>query len=236
MKTLIKKFILKISNWIYLWIWFILTLWVFGLVYAALTWAPQTPVWTWSWLTVSIWNDMLNNVNYLKNGLDTVNTKFWTLTSWKICTSDWSKIDCITEPEFDKTPIFSTTARTTNYVATTTAAWQWMWTYITFTVPPGPNRKYRITNSVMWYSSTSSDYIYSYISTSKTSIIWSPTWMWGIYEYLSDAGRHTAYQEWYLDLAPGTYTYYVLVYWGTNYMTTYHYGTTNTNIVVRPLN
>ncbi|MCK9271986.1 hypothetical protein M0P65_00370 [Candidatus Gracilibacteria bacterium] len=70
MRTLIKQFFSKISNGIYFGIGLILTLGIFGLVYAALSWIPQTTVGTGSGLTATAWNDMINNIGYLKENVD----------------------------------------------------------------------------------------------------------------------------------------------------------------------
>lgn len=95
MSTLLKRLFSKIGNWILIWIWIILSIWIFGIIYAY-TWTAQTNVWAWSWLTSSSWNTMLDNIRYLKENVDIIAGKFWTLTSWKMCTSNWTTVDCNT--------------------------------------------------------------------------------------------------------------------------------------------
>ncbi|EKD65925.1 MAG: hypothetical protein ACD_49C00074G0002 [uncultured bacterium (gcode 4)] len=92
MRTLLKNLISKIGNWLLIWIWIVLSIWIFGIIYAAYTWTTQAPVSAGSPLTATAWNDMLNNLNYLKQET----WKLWTLSSGKMCTSDWNKIDCVT--------------------------------------------------------------------------------------------------------------------------------------------
>lgn len=95
-KTNLKQYTSKIGNWLLFWIWIILSIWIFSIIYATYTWTTQTPVWAGSGLTSTIWNDMINNMGYLKENVEWVAGKFWTLTSWKMCTSDWVKVDCNT--------------------------------------------------------------------------------------------------------------------------------------------
>lgn len=77
MKTLLKKLISKIGNWMLISIWFTLGIWIIGLVYATYTWTTQTPVWAWSGLTAQAWNDMINNMWYLKENVETKLASNW---------------------------------------------------------------------------------------------------------------------------------------------------------------
>ena len=101
MKTLLKKFISKISNWIYFWIWFILSLLVFGLVYATYTRTTQTPVWVWSGLTATAWNTMINDMNYLKDSVDSKISSQW-VTSWSNISYSWGNVGIGTPTPWSK--------------------------------------------------------------------------------------------------------------------------------------
>ncbi|EKD66791.1 MAG: hypothetical protein ACD_49C00009G0016 [uncultured bacterium (gcode 4)] len=94
MKSTLKTLVSKIGNWLLISIWFILGIWIFGIIYATYTWTTQAPVTSGSPLTSTIWNDMVNNMGYLKENVEWVASKFWTLTSWKMCTTDWTKVNC----------------------------------------------------------------------------------------------------------------------------------------------
>ena len=92
-----------------------------------------------------------------------------------------------------------------------------MGTSLTITVPDGPNRKYRISSRVTAYTTSAGNYIWTTVSTSQNSVANMPTGMADIYEYMLDTGWHTT------DLAPGTYTYYTLVYGGASYTAIYDF-------------
>jgi hypothetical protein len=87
MRTLLKRLVSKIGNWLLVSIWFTLWIWIIGLVYAY-TWTIQTDVWAWSWLTASAWNDTLNNIRYLKESVDSKVSSQW-ITSWSNISYNW---------------------------------------------------------------------------------------------------------------------------------------------------
>jgi hypothetical protein len=121
MKTLLKQFFSKISNWIYFWIWLILTLWVFGLVYAALSWIPQTTVWTGSGLTATAWNDMINNMWYLKENVESKLSTNWdgSALTWltKTQVGLWNVDDTSDATKSVLSATKLTTARTINWIS-----------------------------------------------------------------------------------------------------------------------
>lgn len=79
------------------------------------------------------------------------------------------------------------------------------------------------------------NYMFTTVSTSSTSVTGTPTGMGSIYEYATDTGWHTTYQEGYVDLAPGTYTFYLMAYGGASYTINYHNNSNLTNIMIWPL-
>lgn len=96
MNKFLKHFFSKLWNWIILWIGIILSIWIITVIYATYSWTNQESVSTWSTFTATMWNDMVSNINFLKDSIDWVNNKFWTLTDGKMCTSNWWTLNCNT--------------------------------------------------------------------------------------------------------------------------------------------
>jgi len=82
-RALLKKFFKKLWSGAVMWLWFILSIWIFIIVYAA--WRTvMTPVWTWSWLTASSWNQMIDNLNDLNGRLLWVSNVWGKIGIWTI--------------------------------------------------------------------------------------------------------------------------------------------------------
>lgn len=81
MKTLFKKLVSKIGNWMLIWIWIILSIWIFGIIYAY-NWNTLPNVWTGSWLSATSWNNMIENINFLKSNSVTSESFLWTVNNW----------------------------------------------------------------------------------------------------------------------------------------------------------
>lgn len=69
MKKYLKNILSRLWNWVLFWTGIILSIGLYFLVYAGYT--SMTTVWTGSWLTATAWNDMVNNISYLKTTNDT---------------------------------------------------------------------------------------------------------------------------------------------------------------------
>lgn len=63
----------KIKDWILFWIWFILILLISAISYAAYSWIVVENVSVWDVLTIDNWNNVLNNQNYLKQEIESIN-------------------------------------------------------------------------------------------------------------------------------------------------------------------
>lgn len=121
MKTLLKQFLSKISNWFIFWIGFILSIWLFSIIYAAFTWTTQTPVSSGSPLTSAIWNDMINNMSYLKENVETKLVTNWngSALTWLTKTQVWLwNVDNTADASKNVLSATKlTTARTINWVS-----------------------------------------------------------------------------------------------------------------------
>ncbi|MDQ1343534.1 MAG: hypothetical protein QG650_253, partial [Patescibacteria group bacterium] len=92
----------------------------------------------------------------------------------------------ITAANVNQAPVISTTNRSSVYTSSA-AGWQYMGTSVTFTVPPGPNRKYRITSKAMGYYTSAGNYMLTTVANSTSSSVTGvPTGMGSTYEYMLD--------------------------------------------------
>jgi hypothetical protein len=138
----------------------------------------------------------------------------------------------ITADNVNQAPIISPSRAA--YYTSSAAGWQNAGFSATVTVPPGPNRKYRVTMKAMAYGAAG-NYMLTTVSKSNTSITGTPTGMGTIYEYATDTGWHTIFQEGFVDLAPGTHTFYLWAYGGGSYTVNYHNDAGLTNIIIWPM-
>lgn len=82
---ILSNFLSKIQNWIYLWVWFIITVWLVGITYAAIT-----QVASWDILTAAKFNSLIDasyhTASFKNTTADfTVNTTTWTSDpNWNI--------------------------------------------------------------------------------------------------------------------------------------------------------
>lgn len=117
----LKFFLSKISGWIYFWIWFLLTLWITFLAYASYTWVIQSNVWAGSGLTAQAWNDMINNMNYLKENVETKLATNWNGSALTGLTKTqvglWSADNTADSTKNVLSATKLTTARTINWVS-----------------------------------------------------------------------------------------------------------------------
>jgi len=115
-KTLLKYIVSKIGNWLLVWIWIILSIWIFGIIYAWTNLDPNDAA-SWKPLTSTLMQWVINNINEL-------NGKFWTLTNTKMCTSDWTKVNCNTD-----IPVAWATTWAQNWTDVYYNWWNvWIWT------------------------------------------------------------------------------------------------------------
>ena len=84
MKETIKKSLIG-------WLVFSFTALTVFVVYAALSRTTQTPVWAWSGLTATAWNDMINNMWYLKQTAESKLDPSWngSALTWLTKTQVW---------------------------------------------------------------------------------------------------------------------------------------------------
>lgn len=132
---------------------------------------------------------------------------------------------------YNQTPIFGTSLKS----GSTYTASDPLWTTtnrirsLTITVPPWPNRRYRLAAKVMFRSSNK--YALFRITNSAGSNLGTT------YEY---AGGHGWWEnstvDWFVSLPAGSHTFYLQVYGGANsYDTIYHNSTVFTQITAWPL-
>lgn len=88
MKKLLKHLLLKVGNWLLIWVWIILSIWIFWIIYAW-TNLDSNDAANWKILTSTLMQWVINNINELKD-------KFWVQVEGKMCTSVWWKVTCST--------------------------------------------------------------------------------------------------------------------------------------------
>jgi hypothetical protein len=128
-KTLLKKFFKKLWSWVIIGIWFILSIWIFIIVYAAWR-SVMTPVWTWSGLTASSWNQMIDNLNDLNSRVSNFTFSSWKVWIWAIPTDTFTINWWITATSFT-----SSTARTlipSNWTWTSSMYCRRIWDFLQF--------------------------------------------------------------------------------------------------------
>lgn len=107
------------------------------------------------------------------------------------------------------TPIFSTYP-STRFSTTKVNTWEYSGESITITVPPGANKEYRISLRQMANLVSAAGYYVVTLSTSPSSIAGVPQGIGTPFQPATTTWA-TANSEGYLNLAPGTYTYFVMV-------------------------
>jgi hypothetical protein len=113
----------------------------------------------------------------------------------------------VTASNINQAPVFSTKTLASRYTMPN-GSWGYTGEYITITVPAGPNRKYRLGLRQMGLGTVG---MVITLSTSSSSVTGTPAGIGNPYTYTG--GTWTSlYTEGYVDLAPGTYTYYVWAY------------------------
>ncbi len=121
----------------------------------------------------------------------------------------------ITASNINQAPILSTKSNASRFTTTALATWYYTGESITITVPSGPNRKYRIHMRQMGINSATSNAgggMILFLSNSSSSVATGPTGLGTPYVSIPAGAWQSFSCEGYLDLAPGTYTYYVWVY------------------------
>jgi hypothetical protein len=124
----------------------------------------------------------------------------------------------VTAANINQVPVMSTKTLGSRFSGNPN--WTWIYTgeYITITVPAGANRNYRIGLRQMVLGNTANwGNTYFTLSTSNSSVVNVPSGIGtGIVPTNSSIGWASYYSEGYVTLAPGTYTYYVMMN-GSNY-------------------
>ncbi len=127
----------------------------------------------------------------------------------------WDDYGVITGANVNQAPIFSTKTLASRYITPAVGAWYYTGESITITVPAGPSRKYRISMRQMGINSGSANInsgMIMYLSTSISALAGAPTGMGEPYVSVPAGAWSTGFTEGYLNLAPGTHTYYVRIY------------------------
>jgi len=142
MKQTIKKFFKKLWSGAIIWLWFILSIWIFFIVYAAGR-SVMTPVTSGSWLSANAWNQMIDNLNTLKTTSDWLQTTTTTL-SWDITTINskinnfnisWTKVTIPGNPHLTCRLTNTLNASIANACSIVTSRWWLAWSWDRINIP-----------------------------------------------------------------------------------------------------
>jgi hypothetical protein len=107
-------------------------------------------------------------------------------------------------------PIYSTYP-SARFSTSTANTWQYSGESISFTVPPGSNQSYRISVREMAITTVAGQFLVT-LSSSSTTIANVPQGLGIPYQTINADLWSTVSTEGYVNLPPGDYTYYLMIY------------------------
>lgn len=96
----------KFKEWVYIGLWFLFTIWLWGIIFAAWTWSTTSPTsitWdtslfsnAWNTLTAAKWNEVVNKINNISTTVPqwtNVDLNDTTTTYDKWCLRRWERVN-----------------------------------------------------------------------------------------------------------------------------------------------